>query len=191
VLTAADIELLRVRRAISEEFPDFRVVRKTSSGFMQFLNVVLHILTLGYMRKFMAYTTTVGNTIYVAENWSEKPAYDQAVLLRHEAVHMRQRKRLGQLRFSLTYLFWPFPLVFASGRRDLEMEAYEESLKAYFEYYGEFVAIDTGIQKRVTGEFMGASYLWMWPWRQDIESWYSDVIYRLLSENHDGQNQAR
>lgn len=194
--TAADVELLRVRNAILKEFPEFRLVKKRGHWLLTLINFFLKVVTFGRMSDFLSrYTTTIGYTIYAGDAFFDASAQQQASILRHEAVHMRQRRRLGQLRFSLIYLFWPFPVLFAKGRRDLEMEAYEETLKAYFEYYDEFIAIDTGVRARIIGEFLGAGYLWMWPWREDIEDWYAAVIQRLLEENRktrkaDGQNQA-
>ncbi len=193
LLTAADVELRRVQLDTRAEFPRFNVVDKAKYWYMRWIDALLKAITFGHMTGFMNYTTTWGTTVYTPEHWADTTAYDQAVVLRHERVHMRQRQRMGSLAFIFLYLFWPLPILFAQGRRNLEIEAYEETLRAHFEYYGEFVAIDTGLRTRIVEHFLGADYFWMWPWREDIEGWYDDTVAKLAAEARKlhGQNQAR
>jgi hypothetical protein len=179
-LSPAQDEFARVKREIVAEFPDFRFVRKMESRLMKVIDLVLRVITFGMMRKFLtSYTTTIGTTVYVTPGWDNEHPLMKAALLRHERVHMRQRDRLGPIIYSLKYLMWPLPAVFAIGRRQLEQEAYAETLRAYHEYYGDFVLLDRNIRRRIVGEFVGPAYFWTWPFRKDIERWYDDVLASL------------
>lgn len=179
-LSSAQDEFGRVKRTIMEEFPDFRIRRKAEVPLMRAIDVFLKVITLGLMHRFMtAYTTTIGTTMYVTPSWDGDHPLMKAALLRHEVVHMRQRNRLGPLLYPLAYLFWPLPVVFARARRNFEQEAYAEQLRAYHEYYGDFVLLDRRIRQRIVGEFVGPAYFWTWPFRKDIERWYDDVLATL------------
>lgn len=174
------LEYERVAFGISVEFPDFRIVAKSRSKLMKVINFFLRVITLGSMKTFMqTYTTTIGTTVYVGASWSSQPHFSRASTLRHEAVHMRQRKRYGMFLFSLMYLFLPLPIGLALGRRNIEREGYEESLRANAEYYGIEALSNGGLRSRIVGQFMGSSYFWMWPFRKDNERWYDRFVSDL------------
>jgi len=179
-LRVDDAELLRVLEETQQEFPDFTLIPKASVWWMKVISVLLKIITFGQMISFMSrYVTTIGNTIYTSELWDDNPPFMKAALIRHERVHMRQRKSMGSIRYALTYLFWPLPVVFAAGRKRIEMGGYAESMVAYTEYYGiEFVKL-TRIRERIIGEFTGSTYFWTWPFRKSIERWYDGVVSHL------------
>ena len=114
-------ELDVVLRRIEAEFPEFRVVSKRNSCVMRGIDVALRVLTFGAMATFMTeFVTTIGTTVYVPDKWDSRSPLSRAVVFRHEAVHMRQVRRLGFLVFAVLYLLWPLPFVFATGRRNLE-----------------------------------------------------------------------
>lgn len=171
----------RVTASIREEFSDFALIPKKSSLQMCIIDVLLRIITFNRMRTFLtSYVTTRGSKVYVPETWDLKTPFQQAVTLRHERVHMQQRRRLGGFMFILRYLCWPLPFFYAKGRRDLEMEAYEESIRAMAQYYGYPRTWDARVRETIIGEFVGPSYLWMWPFRKDVERWYDSVVYNLV-----------
>lgn len=162
------------------EFPKLRVIPKAKVWWMPYLALLLKLLSFGRMISFMSqYTTTLGHTIYTPSNWEDQPFFSRAAILRHEGVHFRQREKMGFVTYALAYLFLPLPAVFAVGRRDMEMEAYEETLRAFAEYYGVQALRENHIRIRVTDEFLGPNYLWMWPFRKDIDRWYDEVVSRL------------
>ena len=125
---------------LTEEFPKFDLKKKSESKLMKFLSLLLKIISFGNMKNFMdKYITTIGYTVYVPDGWANKPDDDKIIILRHEAVHMRQRERLGFVLMSLIYLFFIFPVVFAIGRATLEREAYKETIKAEAEGEGKYI----------------------------------------------------
>ena len=177
----AAAELVDVVKKIKSEFPTFRVSHKDEYWLMKVIDVFLKVITFGRMKTFLTgYTTTIGTKVYVPRSWvSNKTSLEKAVTLRHEAVHMRQRARMGAILYSLTYLFWVFPVGLALGRRNLEQEAYVETMKAYVEYYGVERVEDPEVRARIISHFTSADYFWTWPFRKDCEHWYDGVVASL------------
>ena len=165
-----------------------RIIKKNNSFLMKTINVILIVLTLGMMRRFMTgFITTLGEVVYVPEDWDTRPARAKAIVLRHEMVHMSQKARMGTFLFVLSYLFWIFPVGLAKGRRDLEAEAYEESMSGWAQAMGVTVLDDENFKEGIIGHFMGPSYFWMWPFRKSMETWYTEVVQRIKSRKFDGE----
>lgn len=180
--TQADYEALEAE--VREEFPDFKVENKADSGLMKAIDVVLKVITFGQMKAFMTgFITTLGTTVYVPEGWDDHPETGRMEVLRHERVHMRQARKYGRFLFSLMYVALPLPTVFAHFRKKFEQEAYEESLKAMQEYYGDAVLLDPTVKARMVGHFTSAEYFWTWPWNASISKWYDDAVGRLLQKS--------
>lgn len=177
-------DYLKLEQEVRDEFPDFKVISKTSSRLMRVIDWALRIITFGKQDQFMTgYITTLGNTVYVPETWwMTKSWMDKAITLRHERVHMRQRARLGAFKYTLMYLFWVLPTLVAVGRRNLEREAYEETIRASVFYFGIDVLSDAELRKRITSKFTGPDYFWMWPFKKSTEAWYDDVVVRIKAE---------
>lgn len=173
----------KVVRETKEEFSAFEMISKESSGLMKAANAFLRIVSLNQMKTFMTgYVTTIGEKVYVPSDWEDRDYLLRAVTLRHERVHMRQKKRVGMLAFSFLYLFWIFPIGLALSRRMFEQEAYEESLRASVEYFGEAVLKDPIYRQRIISHFVGPDYLWTWPFRGSIEAWYDDLVMSIQRE---------
>lgn len=176
-----------VLRETKKEFITFKIVKKRDSVLMQFINIFLRIFTFGYMEdEFLRrFATTIGNTVYVPDCWFE-PSYsdaDKIILLRHERIHMRQRRDYEPLWYSLLYLFLPVPILFAYYRMKFEKEAYEETFFARLEYYPDSHYLNTQFYKRkVVRYFTSAQYFWMWPWKKSIEKWYDETVARVIDE---------
>jgi hypothetical protein len=165
------------------EFPGFSIKPKENSGLMKAADWGLKIITLGAMKTFMtAFVTTVGDTVYVPVGWEGRPDASRASTLRHERVHIRQKRRYGAFLYLLRYFCWPLPAVWAVGRRDLEQEAYGESLRAYVDYYGMRMLNDVELRQNIIGHFMGANYFWTYPWRKSLNSWYDDLVKTIRHE---------
>lgn len=170
-----------VINSIKDEFPEFRLVAKDKSFFMKLCNVGLLIITFGMMRGFMhVFTTTVGYKVYTPSRWTSWDWQIRAIILRHERIHMRQRKAMSMLLYAIEYLFLWFPCFFAYFRMKYEMEAYEESMRADKEYYGGHLLRDSKYRREMISHFTSAQYFWTWPWRERIERWYDDTADRLL-----------
>jgi len=168
---------------LHREFPSFRIVKKAESRFANAIDVALKILTLGGQREFMdRYYTVIGDTLYVPIGWEETDPIDAVITLRHERIHLRQRRRLTFPLMILVYLFLPLPLGLAYGRARLEWEAYSETLRATLELRGVEALRSTRLKERIVTQFTSPAYGWMWPFRSAVEGWYDAKVSELLTE---------
>jgi len=168
---------------ISAEFPRFRLVPKPTSWLMAMIDRFLRLVTFGQQSRFLAeYHTVIGYTLYLAPTWEQLSEVDRVALLRHERVHLRQRKRYGFFGLAFLYLFPIFPLGLAYGRARLEWEAYSETVRALFEMRGKAVLSDRALREHIIGRFVGPDYGWMWPFRNRIEKWYDQLVLSLVRE---------
>lgn len=167
-------------RDTSSAYPKFELVEKRTSALMKVIDVLLKLITFGLMKNFMSdFTTTFGYTVYTPSSWESWSDAVKLIVLRHERVHMRQRKQLGSFWFGLSYLLLPVPSIWAYYRMKYEMEAYEETIRATFEAYG-LKVFSTENHDFIIRNFTGASYFWTWPWRKRIEEWYEGVLLKLV-----------
>jgi hypothetical protein len=118
----------------------------------------------------------------VPDAWDQLGSADRVILLRHERVHLRQRRRYGFLGMALLYLLPFFPLGLAYGRARIEWEAYTETLRATAELLGLEAARDPGLRERIVSRFIGPAYGWMWPFRGQVERWYSAALEQIAAE---------
>jgi len=178
----ADDPTDKLFRELDREFPKFRFVYKDESWLMRAIDVFLKVVSLGMMRTFMTkFTTVVGYTMYVSrKGWYDLPPVGRAIVMRHERVHMRQRRKYGMLLYSLLYLFVPLPMFLSYFRMRFEREAYEESILA---------AVELGLDSKdgkfragVIRAFVSPSYLWMWPFRKSTEAWYDEAAVRAMAK---------
>jgi hypothetical protein len=179
-----DAQLVRM----TAEHPSFKLIRKADSSLMRFIAVFLRIITLGWNNIFLTeFITTLGCTIYTPTWWDhhEKTLEDHVerlAILRHESVHMRQAQKLGRFKFTLMYLCWPLPAVYAIGRRKLEEEAYVESIRTEVQYFGVEVLKELNLKTSYTGYFLGPDYFWMCPFKSHVYAWYDDAIAQVKRE---------
>lgn len=173
----------RLILGIRDEFPRFRIVEKRNSLLSQLIHVLLYTVTLGGQREFLShYHTVIGDTLYVPASWPEASDIDRAILLRHELVHLRQRRRYGFFGMAFLYLIPFLPIGLAYGRARLEWEAYVETLRATFELRGPEAARSPELRERILSRFMGPAYGWMWPFRGQLQRWYDEALARLSPE---------
>ena len=166
---------------IKMEFPDFEIIEKKDSTLMKLIDVCLKIITLGQMNKFMTgFITTLGQKVYVTDSWKQGSLIGQAEILRHERIHMRQAKKYGRFLFSFLYLMVPLPIGLAYFRKKFEQEAYEESMRALYEYLGVAAFAHHNRQAIIT-QFISANYFWMWPFRKNVEAWYDATAKKIIS----------
>ncbi len=174
----------RLMREIESEFPDFSLRFKDESPLMRAIDVCLRILTLGRMKTFMTtFHTVIGYTFYASRSaWHRMSPVGQCVVLRHERVHMRQRRKYGMILYSVLYLFLPLPGGLAYFRMRFEREAYEESIRAAVELAQnpeDFVRTDV-FRNGIINSFCGPAYFYMWPFRRSVEAWYEDRVMRAI-----------
>ena len=160
-----------------------KVVKKSSSMLMRWIDTLLRIITLGQMTTFLTnFVTTIGSTVYVTEGWDDRDEVSRSIVLRHEMVHIEQKNRMGMLLFSLYYLFWPLPAVYAIGRKNMEQEAYEETMYGWAQARGLNVLEDDVFKEGILRNFLGPSYFWMYPFRAKLETWYEEAAARVREE---------
>jgi len=180
MLTSNEYELLVLE--VKKEFPDFLILPKDKSALMKFIDVSLMMITFGQMKNFMTgFITTIGNKVYVPDSWDKHTFSSKAEIIRHERIHMRQSRKYGRLLFSFLYLACPFPVGIAYFRKKFEQEAYEESLRALYEYHGEKI-FTASLKQGILSHFTSAQYFWMWPWRKDLEKWYDSAVEKVKSK---------
>ena len=186
-MTGATVATIGVRgRAflaeLAQEFPRFRVVYKRDSPLSRAIHVALLALTFGGQRHFLnGYYTVIGDTLFVPDSWDRLNDIDRIILLRHERVHLRQRRRYGNLLMTFLYLVPFFPLGLAYGRARIEWEAYTETLRATEELCGRGAAADPLLRERIVSRFTGPDYGWMWPFRAQVEAWYDAVLAEIAT----------
>ena len=153
------------------------VLSKAESRFSKLIDGALRVITFGGQARFMTeFVTTLGKRIYTPTNWDSHPPGDRYLILRHEAVHVRQFKRWTWPGMTLVYLLLPLPMGLAGGRTWLEWEAYRETITATWQLYGEAAA--RGLEDHIAERFTSADYAWMWLPGRQVRRW----IARLLAD---------
>lgn len=166
---------------LDAEFPRFRIRKKRESGLQKAIHWALYLITFGGQRVYLTrYHTVLWGTLWVPDAWDAMSDDDRYVLLRHERVHLRQRKRMGDLVMTFMYLVPFFPLGLAYGRARIEWEAYIETIRATAEVYG--VQSAEALRDSITERFTGADYGWMWPFPRTIHRWFDEVMNDVRAE---------
>jgi hypothetical protein len=174
----------RLHRLMSEldaEFPRFRIRKKRTSKLQKAIHWTLFAVTLGGQRIYLTrYHTVLWGTLWVPDAWDEMTDDDKYILLRHERIHLRQRKRMGDAVMTFMYLVPFFPLGLAYGRARIEWEAYIETIRATAEVHG--VKSAEALRDHITERFVGAEYGWMWPFPRVIHRWFDEVMRDIRAE---------
>ncbi len=166
--------------ALQAEIPGFRIVRKDRSRLHRAIHVALIGVTFGRMRSYLdSFQTTIGKTVYVTADWDDWPVDRRYVTLRHEAIHLRQFRKLTLPLMALIYILLPLPMGLAWGRAWLEREAYAETIRAAAEVWGNDAVRRLDYRNYVIDQFTGPSYGWMWPFRASLERWYDQILATL------------
>ena len=169
--------LERTIAEIRAEFPDFRIVAKRDHALSKVIDLLLRVLTLGAQHQYLThYHTVLGNTLYVPDRWESTSDVDRVITLRHERVHLRQRRRYGDLLMAFLYVFPFLPLGLAYGRARIEWEAYSESIRATAELQGYDAAASPSLRAHIVRQFVSGAYGWMWPFPRIVEKWYEAVL---------------
>jgi hypothetical protein len=170
-------------RDIRAEFPAFRIVAKAANPLSIAIDAALRLITLGAQRHYMTrYHTVIGDTLYVPESWQTMGDVARVILLRHERVHLRQRRRYGFIPFAALYLLPIFPLGLAYFRARFEWEAYRETLRATAELRGLDALHDRALRSEIVRRFVSGDYGWMWPFSRSIERWFDQAAAEITHE---------
>jgi hypothetical protein len=167
---------------ILAEFPAFEVVAKRESALQRAIAVALAIVTVGGQRHYMTrYHTVLFGRLYVPDAWASMSDDARYILLRHERVHLRQRRRMGDVGMAFLYLVPFVPLFLAWGRARIEWEAYIETIRATAEVHGLHAA--RALEDEIVQRFTGPDYGWMWPFPGAVRRWFAQVIADLASRS--------
>jgi hypothetical protein len=162
------------------EFPRFRIVKKRESSLSRVIDVLLRVITFGAQREFMTrYHTVLWDTLYVPDRWDDTPDVARLITLHHERIHLRQRRRYGDIVMTFLYLAPFFPLGLAYGRARIEWEAYVETIRATAIYRGRDAARSTELREHIVRQFTSGAYGWMWPFPKVIGRWYDAALAEL------------
>ena len=171
-------------REMKDEFPAFAIVPKRTNRLQRAIHVVLAIVTFGGQRIYLThYHTVMFGKLYVPDSWEGMRDLDRYILLRHERIHLRQRRQMGDLVMGFIYLVPFFPLGLAYGRARIEWEAYVETLRATAEVYG--LPAAEALRSHIVPRFTGGDYGWMWPFPRAVNRWFDeaiDLVAREISE---------
>jgi hypothetical protein len=171
----------RLLEEIRGEFPDFAIRHKSRSPLQRAIAAILAMVTLGGQRHYLTrYHTVLFGRLYVPDAWNRMNDDARYILLRHERVHLRQRKRLGDFALALVYLFVFFPVGLAWGRARIEWEAYVETIRATAEVGGLLAA--RALEGEIVRRYVGPDYGWMWPFPRMVRGWFREVIADLEAE---------
>ena len=166
---------------MQREFPSFAIKKKRDSALQRAIHVALAIITLGGQRVYMTrYHTVLWGILWVPDAWDAMRDDDKYILLRHERVHLRQRKRMGDFVMSFVYLVPFFPLFLAYGRARIEWEAYIETVRATAEIYG--IEAAESLRPSIKSRFTGAEYGWMWPFPKTFDRWFDEAMADVRAE---------
>lgn len=160
---------------ICREFPSFEIRYKRHSGLQRAIGVALAIVTLGGQRSYQShYHTAMFGRLYVPDSWDSMSDDARYILLCHERVHLRQRRRMGDVGMAIAYLLPIFPLFLAYGRARIEWEAYIETIRATAEVHG--INAARALRGEIKRRFVGGDYGWMWPFPSVIDRWFDAAI---------------
>ena len=168
---------------ICREFPRFCIIPKRESRLSRLIDVVLKVLTFGAQREFMTrYHTVLWDRLYVPDLWENTPDLSRLITLRHERIHLRQRRRYGDFMMTFLYLVPFFPLGLAYGRARIEWEAYTETIRATAEYRGLSAARSPELRHHILKQFTSGAYGWMWPFPYVLNRRYDEALERVETE---------
>lgn len=164
-------------REIQREFPSFSIEKKRDSRLQRAIGTFLYIVTFGGQRVYLTrYHTVLFGKLWVPDAWDQMADVHRYILLRHERVHLRQRRRMGDVGMALYYLLPFFPLFLAYGRARIEWEAYEETILATAEELGMPAA--EALEDYLVDRYVGPDYGWMWPFPKTIRRWFREALAR-------------
>jgi hypothetical protein len=171
----------RLLSEIRSEFAAFEIRRKRESAWQRAIGRALALLTFGGQVHYLTrYHTVLFGKLYVPDAWDEMGDDARYILLRHERVHLRQRRRMGDVVMAIVYLLPLLPFFLAWGRARIEWEAYVETIRATAEVSGLDAA--RSLENEIVRRYTGPDYGWMWPFPGAVRRWFRQVIADLEAE---------
>lgn len=157
------------------ELPRFDVRYKDESPLQRLLGRLLWPFNREYMTR---YTTVMfGRVYFPSRAWcAEVGEATVYLVLRHEAVHLRDARRYP-LIFHLSYLLM-LPAVF-TARAFWEWRGYLETMRAHLALHGE---IPDSLLHHIERCFTGPDYLFMCPFPRFVRRRLERARARLIEE---------
>jgi hypothetical protein len=151
------------------------------------LGKLMSIITLGKVDFMNSFFTTIFNRIGVTPSWESLSYEDKYEVLLHEVEHMKQYTWagfgniwLGQVIAGFGYLLFPLPIGLAWIRARMEMGGYAQSIRAIIQLRG--VNAARANKERIVSQFTSVNYLFMWPFKDYMNSWFDDTVERIAAE---------
>ncbi len=119
------------------------------------------------------FTTTLGHTIYVPQDWETYSDLEKLSTVTHELVHISQISKYSIFGFYFLYLFIAFPIGLAYMRYRFEREAYVAGFRKHLEYMPVVRPwlITFGVE-----QLCGKNYGFAWPFTKSVKKWFEDNI---------------
>lgn len=117
------------------------------------------------------FTTTIGKSIFVPDDWDQFTDLQKLSTLTHEMVHVKQYKRFTLPGFLFLYLLVFLPIGLSFFRYLFEREAYLIGFKKILEYKSDPITKATLI-KSGTENMVGKNYGFAWPFAKYVKGWF-------------------
>lgn len=155
-------------------------MKKSACWHQRAIAVALFVVTFGGQNRYLSeYTSALGHTIYMPDEFDDWTPAVAIVKLRHEAVHVAQFERYGWIGMILLYGILPLPIGLAWFRARLEWEAYQETFWATAEFEGIDAARSPALRAKIVRRFTGPDYGWMWPFPRMVERWIDETLAEI------------
>jgi hypothetical protein len=93
---------------------------------------------------------------------------------RHEFVHYLDAQE--DALFSVKYVLWPLPVLWARSRANAEFRAYAQQVLTWWEVDG---ALSDESTAYMEAHFWGSLYFFMWPWKAGVRARYARLRDRV------------
>ena len=183
---------------IAKQIPGFEIRLKEGSFLMKLLSFVLFFNKF-FMTRFV---TTIYPIVYFPKaKLNDGDALGNMIILCHEYVHLRDRKKLGPL-FNILYLSpqiftllallaipfslnWLWCLLFllpipSPARAYFEFKAYKMSISVYYLHLNRLPPTEFYVQ-----QFTSSNYYWMFPVQKFLTNKFNEHGKKLKKKEYD------
>jgi len=174
---------------VQEEIPGAKVLRRSDSTLMSLVQWLL-TRVLRIDPTINQYTTTIGRTVYVPEDFWDQHPDSRYRLLRHELVHLRQFRcwpvaflsscflwRINSFIMSFCYLFL-FPIKMTM-RAKFEREGYTQTILTHHEEgWPDYLLDRSALKEHIVDVFSGPPYFYMWR-KEAAAEWYDETLAKI------------
>lgn len=119
-------------------------------------------------------TQCIGNNIWLSDRWNDMSPVSQLGTLRHERKHLVWYRNHTTILAAILYLFCFFSIGLAYYRARFERDGYSESLRTRVEFFGSGERVKQACWDMYERNFIGWTYLKMWPFRKTIRKWFEE-----------------